>query len=117
MNLTEAQRFIELHLQPAVDPTLTDDEVDQIVTMARAVDEAGLTPSDDDWTATYSVAGCHYAIAEGYQVKYAKAVGRFSFTTDGQTFTRNQTLDHLEHQRAKHLAKVQATVGTGFPPC
>lgn len=115
MNEAEARAFIELHLQPDVDPTLATDEVSQLVPFAASVDEDGFEPGEDDWTPTYSVRGCHYAIAEGYQVKYAKAVGRFSFTTDGQTFTRNQTLDHIEHQRQRHLARVQSSPATGLP--
>lgn len=114
MNEAEARAFIELHLQPSIDPILDADEVSQLIPFAAVEDADGFMPSEADWTPTYSVPGCHYAIAEGYQVKYAKAVGRFSFTTDGQTFTRNQTLDHIEHQRARHLAKVQTTARTGM---
>lgn len=107
MDGTEARRFIELRLQPDVDPVLTTGEVADLVALAVTDDDDGNSPVDDEWEATYSVAGCWYAIAEGYLIKYGKAVGRFSFTTDGQTFTRNQTLDHLEHQRKRALAKVQ----------
>lgn len=108
MDATEARRFIELRLQPSVDPTLTDGEVTDLIAFAKTDDADGNASDDDEWTPTYSVRGCWYGIAEGFLIKYSKAVGRFSFTTDGQTFTRNQTLDHLEHQRRHALAKVQS---------
>jgi len=108
MDATEARQFIELRLQPATDPALTDGEVAQLVTLAATSDINGNAPEDDRWESTYSIRGCWYAIAEGFMAKYSKAVGRFSFTTDGQTFTRNQTLDHLEHQRKRAIAKVQS---------
>lgn len=108
MDATAALRFIELRLQPSVDPTLTDGEMQDLVRLAKTDDVDGNAPDADDWTPTYSVRGCWYGVAEGYLVKYGKAVGRFSFTSDGQTFTRNQTLDHLEHQRRRALAKVQS---------
>lgn len=108
MDAATAQTFIELRLQPDVDPTLSDAEVLQLVDLAVTTDDDGNEPSDDEWLPTYSVRGCWYGIAEGYLIKYGKAVGRFSFTTDGQTFTRNQTLDHLEHQRKRAIAKVQS---------
>lgn len=114
MNHAEAMAFIDLRLQPAVDPTLTTDELRQIVAAAASVDAGGLAPTADDWTATYSLVGCYSAIADGYEIKYAKAANRFSFTTDGQTFTRNQQLDHLEHQRDKYRSKVQSSPKTGM---
>lgn len=108
MDAAEAQEFIELRLQPAIDPVLSDGEVLKLVDLAVTDDDDGNPPTDDEWVPSYSVRGCWYGIAEGYLIKYGKAVGRFSFTTDGQTFTRNQTLDHLEHQRKRALAKVQS---------
>lgn len=115
MDETDARAFIELRLQPDVDPVLTTDEVAALVPLAQCPDADGLAPGDDGYSPTWDARGCHAAIAAGYEIKYAKAVGRFSFTTDGQTFTRNQTLDHLEHQRAIHARKVQRTLTTGRP--
>ncbi|HEY8544678.1 MAG TPA: hypothetical protein VIL36_06510 [Acidimicrobiales bacterium] len=113
MNTAEARRFIELRLQPDTDPVLTADEVETLLPYAQATDAAGREPCDPDWEPTYSVAGCHYAIAEGWNIKYAKAAERYSFTTDSQTFTVNQLLDHCAHMARKHLAKVQTSTPTG----
>lgn len=112
MNTAEARRFIELRLQPDLDPVLTAHEVEDLLGLAVTKDEDCVLPTDDDWVPTYSVRGCHYAISEGFNVKYAKAAERYSFTTDGQTFTVNQLLDHLAHMARRHLAKVQACPST-----
>lgn len=99
MNESEAQAFIDARLLPNLDPTLTVPELDAIYSMAAAVDADAVT--------TYSTVGCYRAIAEGYTIKYGKAVGRFGFTTDGQQFQRNQLLDHLDHARSLWARKVQ----------
>jgi hypothetical protein len=112
MNTPEARRFIEMFLQPDTDPVLNSHEVEFLLAHAVTKDADDLEPTDDDWTPTYSVRGCHYAISEGWAIKYAKASERFSFTTDGQTFTVNQLLDHCDMMRKRHLAKVQACPST-----
>jgi hypothetical protein len=48
-------------------------------------------PAEEGYTPTYSVLGCRVA-------KRGKIVGRFDFTTDGQTFRRSQVLDHVDGQ-------------------
>lgn len=116
MNAVEATAFIEARLLPDVDPTLTSGEVASLLPLAACDDEDGNSPDDAAWTATYNTVGCYRAIAEGYSIKHGKAVGRFDFTTDGQTFRRAQTLDNLEHQRRLYARKVQqspSTLGVG----
>jgi hypothetical protein len=80
--------------------------------MAAACDSDGREPDDDDWVPTYSTVGCYRAIAEGWTMKYGRAIGRFDFTTDGQMFRRAQTLDHIEHQRKLYARKVQCSPST-----
>lgn len=111
MDLATALEFIETRLQPDVDPVIEAAELGVLLGLAVTTDADDIDPTGDDWTPTYSVTGCYRVIAEGYAIKHAKAVGRYSFTTDGQTFQRNQLLDHLEHQRNVYARKVQATTG------
>lgn len=112
MNATDAQAFIELRLQPDSDPVLPAGTIDELLPMAATCDEDGLEPDEDDWVPTYSVRGCYKAIAEGWAIKYGMAVGRFEFITDGQTFRRQQTLDHVNNQRATWTRKVQSSPST-----
>lgn len=115
MNANDARNFIAVRLQPDVDPALDPWEVEQLVELAACVDEDDNAPTSDDWTPTYDRIGCYSAIAEGYTIKHGKAVGRVEFTTDSQTFRRQQLLDHLEHQRRTYAAKVSVTTNLGRP--
>lgn len=115
MNYGTALSFVLTRLQPDVDPTLETHTVLELLDLAKTTDADGLAPDDDDWTPTYSTTGCYRAIAEGYTLKHGAAVGRFRFTTDGQTFDRNQLLDHLEHQRKLYARKVQTSSPTPQP--
>lgn len=113
MNASDATSFIENRLLPDLDPALPAGTIESdLLPMAATCDTDGIEPDGDDWTPTYSVRGCYRAIAEGYTIKYGLAVGRFEFTTDGQTFRRQQTLDQLEHQRKMYARKVQDAPST-----
>lgn len=117
MNEPDALDFITNRLQPDSDPPLDWATLGDLLAMARTTDEDDHEPDDDEWTPTYSVQGCYRAIAEGYTIKHAAAAGRFEFTTDGQTFRRNQVLDHLEHQRKLYARKVQTASATLGETC
>lgn len=112
MDHTEALSFVRLRLQPDVEPTLDTAEVESLLELAATCDANGVQPGGDGWVPTYSVVGCYRAIAEGYLVKHGRVAHYYDFTTDGQTFRRDQMLDHIEHQRRKWARKVQATPST-----
>lgn len=112
MNAAQALAFITARLHPEADPVLDVAELVELLDEARAEDDDGNKPTDAEWTPTYSKVGCYRAIAEGWTMKHGKAVGRFEFTTDGQTFRRQQTLDHCEEQRRRWQAKVQSSPST-----
>ena len=112
MNGAEALAFITARLAPDADPTMTTAEVTALLPVAQGIDADGLPPSDASWTPTYTVRGCYAAITEGWLLKYGKAVGRFPFVTDGQTFQRDKTHDQIEHQRRYYARKVQTSPST-----
>lgn len=112
MNLNEAADFVHARLAPDDDPCLSGDELDQCLSLAATADDHGREPGDDGWTPTYSMSGCYRAIIEGWTIKHGKVVGRFDFTTDGQTFRRSQQLDHIEAQRQRWVRKLQYTTST-----
>jgi hypothetical protein len=91
MDATAATARINLYCPTADDPALTEDEIALLLAMAAVVDEEDLEPAEEGYTPTYSVLGCRVA-------KRGKIVGRFDFTTDGQTFRRSQVLDHVDGQ-------------------
>jgi hypothetical protein len=112
MNAAQALGFMRARLQPDIDPVLDINDFVSLLPMAATCDDDGNEPTDDDWTPTYSEVGCYRAIAEGWTMKYGRAVGRFPFTTDGQNFQRNKVLDHIEHQRKLYARKVQSSPST-----
>lgn len=116
MDAPTALAYIVARLHPDDDPTLSSDEVLDLLKLAAVTDSDDLPPSDADWTPTYSVRGCYVAIAEGWASKRGKTVGRFDFTTDGQTFRRSQVRDQIAHEEQRWRAKVQSCPSTlGVP--
>lgn len=68
-------------------PTLDEGQLDELLVFARRPDNAGLLPSDTNWSGAYDL---NAAAAEGWRWKAAKAAGDFGFSTDGQSFNRDQ---------------------------
>lgn len=119
MDATAAQEKLALILQPTVEPALTDPEMAALLAMAACTDADGLAPSDDGWTATYSVQGIYRAAAEGWQIKDGRVEELFDFTTDGQTFNRSQKSkllhDKCQNQAAMWKRKLAQSVRTVTP--
>jgi hypothetical protein len=112
VNQPEALAYITDNLLPDNDPVLSPDEVVSLLDLAKVADADGNTPDLAAWTPTYDRRGCARAIAEGWMRKRGKAVGRFEFTTDGQTFRRQQILDQIEHQRRLWARRVPVSPST-----
>jgi hypothetical protein len=112
MNQAEALAYITDNLQPDSDPVLSPDEVVSLLDLAKVDDADGNTPDLDAWTPTYDRRGCARAIAEGWLRKRGKAVGRFEFITDGQTFRRQQILDQIDQQRRLWARRVPVSPST-----
>jgi hypothetical protein len=113
MNADAAHAYVELHLQPNVYPTLEAEEVDALMLEAAVPDADDLEPADEGWVPTYSPIGCARAIAAGFDVKLAKLIPRsHEFTTDAQTFRRQQIFDHLEAMQKRWTSKISASTST-----
>lgn len=112
MDAAQALAYITARLAPDDDPALSTDELVELLQLAGTRDSDSRAPSDDDWVPTYSVRGCYAAVAEGWAIKRGKTVGRFEFTTDGQTFRRQQVRDHIDAEHRRWLAKVQSCPST-----
>lgn len=87
--MDEATAYDRLSAMVAKDsvPTLDDIQVSELLLMARRPDSDGLLPSDENWTGTYDL---NAAASEGWRWKAAKVAGNFGFSSDGQTFNREQ---------------------------
>lgn len=110
--MTEAEALIQLEGMCAAssEPRLSDEEVWDILQLARRSDYWGLLIDDPDWTPTWDL---RWAAREGWLRKAGKATEQFTFTTDGQTFHRSNLIDHC-----LQMARRYATVGSaplGYP--
>ena len=112
MNGAQALGFITARLHPDDDPALDPSTLLDLLALAATSDPDGNTPDATGWTPTYTVRGCYVAIAEGWGLKRGRTVGRFEFTTDGQTFRRQQVHDQIDFEHRRWLAKVQSCVST-----
>lgn len=74
-------------------PTLSDDDIDDLLTQFSIVDADGLKPSDDDWTPTYNLRA---AAAEGWRSKAAKAAELQSTDLDGDRMSADQVFEHCK---------------------
>lgn len=71
--MTQASRF----------PTLTEDEMDELIELARRPDLDGNPPDAPAWAGAFDL---NSAAAEGWRWKAAKVAGDESVTADGATF-------------------------------
>lgn len=62
------------------------------------------------WQGTYDL---NAAAAEGWRWKAGKCAGRFGFTTDGQSFQRQQVHAHCLEQAAVYQRRVNGSAPTG----
>lgn len=83
--------YITLHLQPDTEPTLTTDELDQILASCAIKDSAGNLPSDTDWTPTYDLPS---AISSGWLVKAAKVAAKIDTTVGSVKESLSQKYEH-----------------------
>lgn len=87
MDEAEAQARIEIMTAWEAVPALTSAEVVDLVEIARRPDEFGLLPSDTGWTETWDL---NAAAATGWRWKAGKVAGAYTFSSDGQSFSRSE---------------------------
>jgi hypothetical protein len=68
-------------------------------------DLVGSGSGESEWTPTYDL---HAAAADVWEEKAAAAVGKFDFSADGATYSRNQVYQACVKQAARHKAMRRA---------
>lgn len=91
MDAAQAETRLRAMTAADSDPVLTEDELDQLVLLARRADTDGLSISDADWTETYDL---NAAAAEGWRWKAGKAASDVTFRSDGQGFDLSDLIKH-----------------------
>ena len=107
MTEAECQDRIARLIEADQDPALSDDDMDDLLSIAARPDTAGLTRADDNWDPTWDL---NAAAAEGWLRKASKAVTRFSFSEDGQRFERAQIYAHAIRQHELYSRKAVGTI-------
>lgn len=107
MTEAEVQDKLARLIDADIDPALSDDDLDDLLSVAARPDTAGLTRADANWAPTWDL---NAAAAEGWLRKASKAVSRFSFSEDGQRFERAQIYAHCIRQHELYSRKAVGTI-------
>jgi hypothetical protein len=117
MDEITARELLEDMVSPSSIPILTDPEVDRLFEFAKRADVNGLVPSDTDWTPTWNL---HAAAARGWIMKAGKVAGLFPFSTDGQSYQRDQMhrmcIETAREYRRGSIHSLRVQTGLGFLP-
>ncbi|HEV7701266.1 MAG TPA: hypothetical protein VGO43_13625 [Pyrinomonadaceae bacterium] len=92
-------------------PTLSDTEIDGLLTKFSKEDVDGLAPTAEDWTPTYDL---RRAAAEGWRWKMAAASDLISSDLDGDRMSANQIFDHCERMVRKYAGTASPAMGTSI---
>jgi len=104
---SEAQAKLILMVLAEDDPALSDEQIKDLVELARRPDASGLTALDGGWTPTWDL---NFAAAEGWRRKAGIAAARFNFSEDGQNFQRAQIYAHCIAQAEAYASKGMGSI-------
>lgn len=104
MDETEALEKLGLMVLADEEPALSEEQLSDLVELARRPDADGHTYLDGTavWTPTWDL---NFAAAEGWRRKAGIAAARFSFAEDGQRFDRAQVYAHCVTQAEQYARK------------
>lgn len=89
-DFTPTERLARM-LASTEEPTLSDDELADLLRFARRPDSAGNAPSDPAWTPRYNLKA---AAAEGWRWKAARAAALYSSGTDVSQDSESDVFKH-----------------------
>ena len=110
MDEAEALARLKRMTDADAEPALTQQDLADCLAMSRLADAAGLAPSDPAWTPTYDL---NRGAAEGWARKAGKLVYAYDFSTDGQSFSRSQLVEHCERMAERYRKRVTASFSLG----
>lgn len=92
------------------EPTLTDDELWDLVRRARRRDVDGLYPYDGGWAESYDL---NFAAAEGWRQKAGKATPLYTFAVDNQRSEQGQIYQFCLRQAQEYASKIVTAIPLG----
>lgn len=91
------------------EPTLSDEEIDSLLTIYSVADADGYEPGDEDWVETYNLRA---AAAEGWRWKAARSSELQSTDLDGDRMSSNQIFEHCQRM-IKTYSRATASPSVG----
>lgn len=91
-------------------PTLTEDDIDDVILMAARVDEFGFPPTDPMWEETFDF---DLAAYEGWGRKAAKAASMVDFTADDTSIKRSQYLQFCKDMQQRYASRMSYSMTVG----
>ena len=110
MSDTVYQTRLKAMTSASTEPTLSNTEIDALLTQFSMADSDGLVPSDEDWVATYNLRA---AAAEGWRWKAGRCANLVSADLDGDRLSSNQVFDHCEAMIKKYSGAASPSIGQG----
>jgi hypothetical protein len=104
----QAAARLEHMVAPDIDPTLSPEQMDALLELAKREDAEGLAPTDDGWEPTFDLDA---AAAEGWRWKAGMAVPRFGVSLDGDSLQRQQIYAHCLRQAEMYANRVVGSMG------
>jgi hypothetical protein len=90
-------------------PSLSDTEIDGLLTRHQVTDSAGVAPGGTGYVATYNLRS---AAREGWTVKMGRAAKLQSTDLDGDRMSANQIFDQCERMVRRYGGAGSATMST-----
>jgi len=90
-----------------VEPTLSDSEIDELLSPASKADTSGLPPSDVGWTPTYDL---NAAAADGWLIKAARAAALVEVDPPGSGILTSKVFDNCRAMARIYRAKCRLSL-------
>jgi hypothetical protein len=102
MTKAELDAYVNLYLQPGVDPVLTPEELDVLFSGLLMADSTGKLPNEEGYIPTYDGTNLEVQIGKGWLAKASKASGDYQFSDNGLSLHRDQVYTHCIEMAEKY---------------
>lgn len=110
MDLDAARARLRRMVRPDDFPTLSPEDVEDLLQQAQRQDRNGTLPGDAGWEGAYDL---NQAAAEGYRWKAGQVAGDGDFAADGASFDRASISKALLAQAKEYQARADSAQSSG----
>jgi hypothetical protein len=94
-----AKARVRLKCQASAEPTLTDQEIDDLLAIYAYADADGRAPDDAAWIGTWDLPEVY---RQGWLLKAAKVVGDVTYSADGAQYSQSDMHRHCLEQANRY---------------